>query len=93
MPLPDEFFKAIASIGKFTEFGKVYFVEDKVSSHKTPSLGASYEVECLPNGLSLNANFIKLIEPYCDSAYFDLDSHTMFFFSETLRGALRGMRE
>lgn len=93
LPLPEEFFKAVSSIGKFTEFGKVYFVEDKVSSTKTPSLGASYEVECLPNGMAFNANYIKLIENYCESAHFDTNGHTMYFFSSKVRGALKGMVE
>ena len=93
MPLPDEFFKAVASIGKCTEAGKVYFVEDKVSSTKTPSLGASYEVECLPNNMAFNSNYIKLIEPYCELAHFDKNSHTFYFFSNNVRGALKGMFE
>lgn len=93
MPLPDDFFKAVSSIGKFTEFGKVYFVEDKVSSHKTPTLGASYEVEGLTNNMAFNANHIKLIEPYCESAHFETGAQTMYFFGENVRGALKGMFE
>lgn len=93
LPPPAEFFEAAEKIGAFTESGQIYFTKGKVCSRITPELGSSYDIDNLPEDVSINSKYLNTLKQ-CISI---MSMHTnergfyMYFFGDNVRGVITGM--
>lgn len=91
-PLPEGFFEAVKAVASFTVTGNVYFTPGEMRSHPDGLDGAQYEVEGLPAGQAYNGKMLLLVEPYMTTADFTSYNGQAFFFGDSIRGAIAGIR-
>jgi hypothetical protein len=91
--VPNDFWKALEAVTPFTPDGLVHFENNRLQSHPSDGVGASYEVKVLLKGPIFNAKQLKLIQPYAKEIDFSAPARngTMLkFFGESIRGAIAG---
>lgn len=91
-PIPETLFKAVDAVAPFSENGAVYFGPNVIRSHASDGIGASYEVNGIPAGPIFRAKHLKIIEPYVKTIDFIGRNGISYFFGESLRGAITGMK-
>lgn len=88
-PLPGGFYEAIDTVMPFTEDGRVYFIDGKISSRDNTIDAATYEVEGLQNDLAFNGKFLEIIRPHAHRMHFNAAANGLaLFFAED--GLTRG---
>jgi len=95
-PIPDEFFKAIKTIAKFTKSGIVYFEENKLASDEMEAEASTYEMEGLPEGLSFNTKYLLMVQSVFEKVHFDKSETGVpraYFFGDNVRGLVLGVEE
>lgn len=92
LPLPEDFFTAVAAVEPFSENNVCYFADGAMRSHAIESEGASYEIEGLPFPMAFNMQFLRMVEPSFKQVCFDKEKGKALFFGENARGAIMGYR-
>jgi hypothetical protein len=85
-PIPETFYHGLDAIAPFADDNRVHCGQGILSTHTDTNLGASYEVEGLPEGPSFNLKYLKIIEPYVKTIDFVGVKGTTFFFGDKVRG-------
>lgn len=62
--LPKEFYKGLSIVEPFSPDGAVRFFMDKLASHSTIGVGATYDIMTLPASHNLTIKYLKMIEPF-----------------------------
>lgn len=97
MPVPANFFEAIAVISEFNEDGYVTIGDNRIQSHRSDKEGAYYEVPGLQPGLQLSGKLSKNVAPYVSTIDMTTNGGKIIFFGGTpengIRGALMGIVE
>lgn len=92
-PLPVEFWQAVSAVAPFSESGSLYFNKERLCSHNTEGVGASFEVAGLPAGPVYSAKQLQLIKPLAETIDFiaPLESgYCLRFFGSKVRGIITG---
>jgi hypothetical protein len=92
-PLPQNFYLALGAVESFCEDNRLYFREGLLASHSVEGAGATYEVAGLPNGLIFNPNYLRVIEPHIKTIDFIGQNGIAYFYGESVRGAICGIKE
>lgn len=89
-PLPpaSDFFEAVSKVAEFSETNYVFFIDGKVSSHRSYHVGTSFEVDCIPDNVKFNATYIKMLAKFMDKIEFV--DNKLYFFSDNCRGCIAG---
>lgn len=90
-PLPEDFFAALAAVGKFTDDGKVYFAGGCMVSSTSDQDGARYEVDGLPDAGIYRSEMLALLKGVATHADFDRYPTPAAFFGENIRGIVMGL--
>lgn len=91
-PLPPEFYDALDRVASFSETNSVFFKKNRLQSHNNPDIGASCDVEGLPDGFQFNVEYLKMIRPYALKIHLGYsDRGLSVFFGENIRGGIMGM--
>ena len=90
-PIPPTFFHGLDAVSPFCDEGKLYFLKNKLCSHDVENVGASYEVDGIPEGPVFNPKYLKLCEPYMQKVDFIGRNGVAYFFGENVRGAICGI--
>ncbi|HEX2243008.1 MAG TPA: hypothetical protein VHK27_07115 [Gammaproteobacteria bacterium] len=89
--LPNDFFAAVEAVKDFTESGFIYLRGDRLQSHRDDGLGASYEINGVPNGFSFNPEFLKSAQPhFFNTVFFD---NRVKFSNDRIRGVIMGSND
>ena len=93
LPPPVEFFEAVEKIGAFTESGQIYFTKGKVCSKVTPELGSSYDIDNLPEDVSINSKYLNTLKPCISimAMHSNEKGFYVHFFGNNVRGVVAGM--
>jgi len=92
--IPNEFFKAVKTIDKFTKSGIVYFENGKLASNELETEASTYELAELPNGHRFNSKNLLLVKDAFDKVQFFVQENGMsqaFFFGKNCRGLVLGI--
>lgn len=92
VPLPDDFFKGLATITKLADGARrVYMMDGKLRTSDNPDDGAEYDVGLPCDGL-YNMNMLGLLDGVVTSVDFARYPEPALFFGGKLRGAIVGMK-
>jgi hypothetical protein len=91
-PFPAEFFRQVADIAKWSEDGRVYLDDSRISSHPqgAAKVGSelSFPMPEMRQGMSYSISSIKAIAPFATSYNDSASEHSTMFFGHSLRGAI-----
>lgn len=80
--LPKDFYKALAIVEPFSQDGAVRFFMDKLASHSTIGVGATYDVNSLPAANNLSIKYLKMVEPYIKKVDFVGVNNVSYFVGD-----------
>jgi hypothetical protein len=93
-PVPKDFFNGLDAIKGFTD-STVYFGPGLVRSDPNDAVGASYEVNGLPEGPVFNLKQLLMIKPYVETIDFQVtgpfEGNMLLWFGKNVRGAISGI--
>jgi len=92
-PLPGDFWPGLAAITPFAEEGLAYFGKERLSSHQTEGVGASFEVKGLVEGPVYPIRQLNLIKDLADTIDFIAPlekGYCLRFFGKQARGVIAG---
>ena len=90
--IPITLFKGINAIAPFVgNSSRIFINEGQLATEEMEGAGATYDIEELPQGISVNYQYIQLIEPYATSIDFNVSQTYLYFFGENIRGCIAGM--
>ncbi len=93
-PLSEEFFEAIIDVSPFAEeTNRVMFKDGAICTHKDEGLGASVQVDGLPEEGAFNFKYLAKLEGLADKIDLTLYPTPCIFYGHNLRGAIIGMRD
>lgn len=91
-PFPAEFFRQVADIAKWSEDGRVYLDNSRISSHPqgAAKVGSelSFPMPEMRQGMSYSIASLKAIAPFATSYNDRVSEHSTMFFGPNLRGAI-----
>lgn len=92
--VPKDFFAALAAVSPFSE-GDIFFGKGMLTSHDTEGVGASFEIEGLPVGLTFSARQLALLKDWATSIDFQAEgpregTTMLMAFGGKMRGAIAG---
>lgn len=93
IPVPADFFKALATVEPFSESGSVYFERDLLCSHNTVEAGATHECIGLSKGPVYNAKYLNMIKDYVTQIDFfvpERNGYLCYFYGKQTRGIIAG---
>lgn len=98
--LPGEFWQGLDAVAPFSPDGAVHFEKDRMQSHASPDLGASYDVPGLPRGPIFSIRNLQQAKPYIETADFFAQPNSknnhielgkmLKFFGKNIRGVIVG---
>lgn len=88
VPVPAEFFEAIATVAQFSDKGDAYFSDGLVTSHGGETNSAEFEIDGLNSTLSFASEQMKLIAPYATSIDLTTFEDRAYFFGDKMRGTI-----
>lgn len=92
-PLPENFLQAVNSVAPFSPDGTIYLENGVLRSHSSADIGASHELQGLPN-LILNSKQFLMLKEYIKKIDFNVDNGKVFlWFGEKCRGAIAGYQK
>lgn len=92
-PIPGDFFEALAAVAPFSEDGNVFFNKERLSSHNTEGVGASFDVVGLPSGPIYPVKQLSLLKGIADKVDFIAPlqgGYCLKFFGAKVRGVIAG---
>lgn len=92
-PIPGDFFNGLNAVAPFSEDGSIYFQKEKLSSHNTEGVGASFEVAGLPSGPVYPAKQLQLLKGLAETIDFIAPlqgGYCLKFFGKSVRGIIAG---
>lgn len=93
-PVPADFFEGLNAIAPFSEEGTAYFYKEKLSSHNTEGVGASFDVAGLPSGPIYPIKQLQLLKGLADTIDFvaplNDGNYCLRFFGKAVRGLITG---
>ena len=89
--VPEEFFRAVKLINKFTKSGRVYFENSKIASHELENEASTYVIKGLPEGMVFNAELLLKVRKGFKFVEFNKSQHIAYFFGDNCRGVLRSI--
>jgi hypothetical protein len=91
-PFPAEFFRQVADIAKWSEDGRVYLDNSRISSHPqgAAKVGSelSFPMPEMRQGMSYSIASLKAIANFATSYNDSVSEHSTMFFGSNLRGAI-----
>lgn len=92
-PLPEGFFEAVAALSPFVdEQGRIFLLNEKVSTAPEAEEGTVMELPSLIGGSCFNHKHLLSLEPVVKTIALDLYPRPCLFTGENLRGAIVGIR-
>ncbi|MBL4904263.1 MAG: hypothetical protein JKY62_16695 [Desulfocapsa sp.] len=92
-PLAEGFFEALIDIAPFAEeTSMVMFINGAICTHKDEGLGASAEVDGLPEEGAFNHKYLSKLEGLAEKIDLTLYPTPCIFYGDKLRGAIVGMK-
>lgn len=91
--VPTDFWEALAAVAPFSEDGSVYFNKEKLCSHNTEGVGATFDVSGLPSGPAYPAKQLVLLKDLADKIDFIVPmegGYCLKFFGPKSRGIIAG---
>jgi hypothetical protein len=90
-PLPLGFFEAIDAVKDFADKGFVHLKGDRIQSSRHDGIGASFDIDGVPDGFSFNPEFLKGVQPHFHNTTFA--NHRVKFQNGKVRGIVMGGNE
>lgn len=90
---PTDFYNGLDAITPFSEDGNAHFAKERLSSHDTEGVGASFEVKGLPAGPIYPIRQLTLIKDLADTVDFIAPlerGYCLRFFGKSMRGLIAG---
>lgn len=92
------FFKALNAVEKFSADSNIYFNNGKLNSHPDEGVGASYELEGLPNDVIYSAKQLAIIKPFAKRIDFKAQGihdsgYCLVFQGDYCRGVISGRQK
>jgi hypothetical protein len=91
--IPIALFPAVDSVAAFSDDEKIFFRGNKIQSHASENVGASYEIDGFDANVQLNYKFIKQSQEHMRKADFKVRNGAIFFFGNKTRGAIAAIHE
>jgi len=93
-PLDDNFYQALTDIGPFTEeTNRILFKDGMVKTHHDDNIGASQELDGLPEAGAFNYLYLLKLEKIMEKVDFTMYPQPCLFFGGKIRGAIIGMKD
>jgi hypothetical protein len=93
IPVPPMLFVGIDAIKPFAhKSSRIMINEGQLATEEVDGAGATYAVEGLPKGISVNYKYMQLIEPYATLIDLNVSQSYVYFFGDNIRGVIAGMR-
>lgn len=91
-PFHESFFEAVESVSAFVEeSNRVMFFEGSICTHKDEGVGASFDIEGLPDEGAFNFKYLLNLEGLAEKIDFFMYPKPCVFYGDNLRGAIIGM--
>lgn len=93
-PVPENLFEGLEYIKPFVnETSTVYFIDGQLRTHRDDGIGASYQVEGLPDEGVFRLEMLYKLKDAATQIDFGTYPAPMVFYGNQLRGVILGMRE